>query len=80
MLYMIYISEGEFKTSHFAICTGFMALSMMLPGMFAGIIQEFVGYPNFFIWILLTMIPGFFITRMVKIDPSFGKKTEENKR
>lgn len=74
MLYMIYISEGEFKTSHYALCTGFMALSMMIPGMFAGWIQEMLGYPHFFIWILLTMIPGFIITKMIPLDPAFGKK------
>ena len=79
MLYMIYVSEGEFKTSHFAICTGFMALSMMIPGIFAGMIQEALGYPKFFIWILLTMIPGFFVTRMLTIDPTFGKKTVKEK-
>ena len=79
MLYMIYVSEGEFKTSHYAICTGFMALSMMIPGIFAGMIQEALGYPNFFLWILLTMIPGFFITKMLKINPEFGKKKVEAK-
>jgi PAT family beta-lactamase induction signal transducer AmpG len=78
MLYMIYVSEGEFKTSHYAICTGFMALSMMIPGIFSGMIQEALGYPNFFIWILLTMIPGFFITKMLKIDPEFGRKKNYN--
>lgn len=77
MLYMIYISEGEFKTSHYAIATGFMALSMMIPGMFAGKIQEWLGYQHFFLWILLTMIPGFFITKFIPVDPEFGKKTEE---
>lgn len=79
MLYMIYVSAGEFKTSHFAICTGFMALSMMIPGIFAGMLQEALGYPNFFVWILFTMIPGFFITRMLTIDPEFGKKKKEGK-
>jgi len=79
MLYMIYISEGEFKTSHFAICTGFMALSMMIPGIFAGMIQEALGYPNFFVWILFTMIPGFFVTKMLSIKPEFGKKKIEEK-
>lgn len=79
MLYMIYVSAGEFKTSHYAICTGFMALSMMIPGIFAGMIQEVLGYPNFFVWILFTMIPGFFVTRMLTIDPTFGKKTAKEK-
>jgi MFS transporter, PAT family, beta-lactamase induction signal transducer AmpG len=79
MLYMIFVSEGEYKTSHYAIATGFMALSMMIPGLFAGAIQEFLGYKLFFVWILLTMIPGFIITRMIPLDPLFGKKTKEVK-
>jgi PAT family beta-lactamase induction signal transducer AmpG len=79
MLYMIYISDGEFKTSHFALCTGIMALSMMIPGAFSGMIQEFLGYKFFFIWIFLTMIPGYFIIRALPFDPEFGKKTEEQK-
>ena len=52
MLYMMYFSEGEFKTSHYAICTAFMALSMMIPGMFAGYIQEAIGYTDFF-WLVM---------------------------
>ena len=75
MLYMIFISEGEFKTSHFALCTGFMALSMMIPGAFSGAIQEYLGYKLFFVWILITMIPGYFIIRALPIEPEFGKKT-----
>jgi PAT family beta-lactamase induction signal transducer AmpG len=74
MLYMIYISEGEFKTSHFALCTGFMALSMMVPGAFSGMIEEFLGYKLFFVWILITMIPGYFIIKALPFDPEFGKK------
>ncbi len=77
MLYMIYISEGEYKTSHYAIATGFMALSMMIPGLFAGLIQEAIGYKLFFVWILITMIPGFFVTKMIPLDALFGKKTKE---
>ena len=76
MLYMIYASKGNFKTVHYAICTGFMALGMMIPGMFSGWIQEALGYQRFFIWIFLTMIPGYFIIKVIKIDPEFGKKTE----
>ena len=49
MLYLIYIAEGEHKTAHYAIGTGFMALGMMIPGMPAGWIQEHLGYTNFFI-------------------------------
>jgi len=74
MLYMIYVSEGEHKTAHFAICTGFMALGMMLPGMFCGWLQEIIGYQHFFVWVMIATIPGFIVTALVKIDPEFGRK------
>ncbi len=74
MLYMIMISEGEHKTAHYAICTGFMALGMMIPGMFSGAIQESLGYANFFLWVIISTIPGFIVPLFVKIDPEFGKK------
>lgn len=74
MLYMIYIAEGEHKTAHFAICTGFMALGMMLPGMFSGWLQDIIGYQNFFIWIIIATIPGFIVTKFIPLDPAFGKK------
>lgn len=77
MLYLIYISQGEFKTAHYAICTGFMALGMMLPGLGAGIIQESIGYLNFFIWVCICTIPGFILTAFLKIDKQFGIKQKE---
>ncbi len=76
MMYMIMVAEGEHKTAHYAICTGFMALGMMIPGMFSGIIQEALGYSNFFIWIMISTIPGFVVTSLLKIDPEFGRKHE----
>ncbi len=72
MLYLIYFSEGEHKTAHYAICTGFMALGMMLPGMVSGYIQEWMGYSNFFVWVLLSTVPGFFIISRLKVDKGFG--------
>lgn len=76
MLYLIYIADGEHKTAHYAIGTGFMALGMMLPGMAAGWIQETIGYTSFFIWVCICTIPGIIAAIMVKnkIEPSFGKK------
>ena len=76
MLYMIYFSEGEFKTSHYAICTAFMAQSMMLPGMVAGYLQEATGYIGFF-WIVIACCGAtLLVTRLIYpgIDPDFGKK------
>ncbi len=77
MLYMIYISEGKNKTAHFAIATGFMALGMMLPGMFSGWLQEIIGYKNFFIWVMLCMIPGMIPVFFVRVNPEFGIKKKE---
>ena len=74
MLFMIYVSEGEHKTSHFAITTGFMALGMMIPGMFSGWIQEMVGYPNFFLWVMIATIPAFIAAWFIPLDKDFGKK------
>lgn len=76
MLYLIYVSEGEHKTAHFAFCTGFMALGMMIPGMVSGWIQETIGYQHFFIWVMLCTIPSFIMVKMIKIDPKFGIKTQ----
>ncbi len=77
MLYMIYISEGKNKTAHFAIATGFMALGMMLPGMFSGWLQEIIGYPNFFVWVMLCMLPGMIPVFFINVKPEFGIKKKD---
>ncbi len=74
MLYMIYMADGPNKTAHFAICTGFMALGMMIPGMFSGWLEEMLGYQQFFIWVLVATIPGFLVARMIPLDAGFGRK------
>jgi PAT family beta-lactamase induction signal transducer AmpG len=76
LVYMMMISEGEHKTSHYAICTGFMALGMMVPGMFSGWLQEQLGYKLFFWWVMISTIPSFVVAAIVKIDPAFGIKTK----
>lgn len=74
MLYLIYLSQGEFKTSHYAICTGFMALGMMIPGMWAGFVQERIGYDGFFIWVCLCTLPSFALLPFLKINDKFSQK------
>ena len=76
MLYMMYFSEGEFKTAHYAICTAFMALSMMIPCMFAGYIQESLGYVNFFWMVMVCCIATVAVTILArrKVDPEYGRK------
>lgn len=74
MLYLIYYSRGNYKTSHYALCTAFMALSMMIPGLFAGQLQEAVGYQSFFLIVMACCIVTFIMAALIKIDPEFGKK------
>jgi PAT family beta-lactamase induction signal transducer AmpG len=76
MLYMIYIARGEHQTAHYAICTGFMALGMMLPGMWSGWLQEHIGYPHFFVWVLLATIPSFIVALQIPLEAEFGRRRQ----
>ena len=78
MLYLIYYSQGEHKTAHYALCTAFMALSMMIPGLFAGALQEAVGYQVFFLIVVGCCAMTYIVSSLLKIDPEFGKKKAEN--
>ena len=73
-LYMIYFSRGEFRTSHYSLCTAFMALSMMLPGMVAGYLQEALGYEKFFWMVTACFVATFAAVLSVKVDSDYGKK------
>lgn len=84
MLFMMYFAEGPYKTSHYAICTAFMALGMMLPGMAAGWIKEVVmgnSYSNFFFWVLACNAATWIVTALVRphINPEYGAKTKKTK-
>jgi PAT family beta-lactamase induction signal transducer AmpG len=74
MLYMIYIARGPHATAHYAICTGFMAAGMMLPGLWSGALQQFLGYQNFFVWVVLATIPSFWVAAKIPLSPEFGKQ------
>ena len=74
LMYMILVAEGPHKTAHYAICTGFMALGMMLPGMWSGWLQDQIGYLWFFAWVLLCTLPSFAMTALIKVPEGFGKK------
>ena len=91
MLYLIYFSRGAYQTSHYAFCTAFMALGMMLPGMAAGWLHDIMaqynvfgaagpqGYVNFFWLVMLSCIATFAVCMTVRIDPAFGKKQSDIK-
>lgn len=74
LMFMIMVAEGPRRTAHYAICTGFMALGMMLPGMWSGWLQEQIGYARFFLWVCIATIPAFVVVALVKIPRGFGTK------
>jgi hypothetical protein len=78
MLYMIYFAIGEHKTAHYAICTAFMALGMMLPGMAAGWLEELLGYQHYFMSVMFAIVPCYLTVALLKIDPEYGVSKKEN--
>ena len=76
LMYMILVADGPHKTAHYAICTGFMALGMMLPGMWSGWLQAQLGYVGFFGWVLIATLPSLLMTALIKIPADFGKKLD----
>ena len=78
MVFMLMVAsqDSEHRSAHYAICTGFMALGMMLPGMAAGWLQSQLGYLNFFVWVCVATLPSFGAAALLKIDPAFGRRDE----
>jgi len=76
LMYMILVADGPHKTAHYAICTGFMALGMMLPGMWSGWLQDQLGYTRFFLWVLIATLPSLAMTALIRVPEDFGKKDE----
>jgi PAT family beta-lactamase induction signal transducer AmpG len=74
LLYMIHIARGEHQTAHYAICTGFMAMGMMFPGMWSGWLQDHIGYKHFFVWVILATVPSFLVTMRIPLEDDFGKQ------
>jgi PAT family beta-lactamase induction signal transducer AmpG len=59
------IAPGKYKMAHYAFATAIMYLGFMLPSMVSGYISDFLGYKNFFIWVLFATIPSFLVTWLV---------------
>jgi PAT family beta-lactamase induction signal transducer AmpG len=78
LLYLIRIARGPHATAHYALCTGFMALGMMLPGMWSGWLQEQLGYKLFFVWVILATIPSFLVAAKIPLEPEFGRKSSDD--
>jgi PAT family beta-lactamase induction signal transducer AmpG len=76
LMYMIRIARGPHQTAHYAICTGFMALGMMIPGMWSGWLEDHIGYRHFFTWVIVATLPSFLIALWLPLEPEFGRKAE----
>ena len=81
LVFMLMVAErgpgggpNPHQTAHYALCTGFMALGMMLPGMAAGWLQSQLGYPAFFTWVCIATLPSFVAAAFLRIDPAFGRR------
>ena len=71
MLYLMYFAKGEQQTSHYAIATGFMALSLMLPKMISGYVQTALGFQGFFAYVAVCTLPSFYVAWLVWKDDNF---------
>jgi PAT family beta-lactamase induction signal transducer AmpG len=65
-VFMLRVSKGEYSTSHYALCTAFMAAGMMLPGMASGWLQSQMGYTTFFVWVTICAIPSLILAVSAK--------------
>jgi PAT family beta-lactamase induction signal transducer AmpG len=76
MMYMIYIARGPHPTAHYALCTDFMALGMMVPGQWSGWLAQSLGYPHFFVWVILATLPSFLVAARLPLEPEFGRRRQ----
>lgn len=72
MVYLLQVAAGPdgrspHKTAHYAIGTGFMALGMMLPGMWSGWLQQWLGYRDFFVWCCVATLPSFAAAALIRV-------------
>ena len=78
LVYCMVIARGDHQTVHYALCTGFMAAGMMIPGMVSGWLQERLGYPGFFGWVMAATIPSLLATACIPLDPAEGRRQESD--
>jgi len=74
MLFLLYFAKGPHQTAHYAIATGFMALGMMVPGLWSGWLADIVGYRHFFVWVIISTLPGWVLAWQLRIDRQYGKR------
>jgi MFS transporter, PAT family, beta-lactamase induction signal transducer AmpG len=61
------MAPGKYKMAHYAFGSGLMNLGFMVPSMISGFVSDYLGYKDFFIWVLISTIPAFIITWLVPL-------------
>ncbi len=62
------IAPGKYKMAHYAFGSGLMNLGFMIPSMVSGFVSDYLGYKEFFIWVLIATIPAFIVTWLVPLQ------------
>ena len=62
------IAPGKYKMAHYAFGSGLMNLGFMIPSMVSGFVSDYLGYREFFIWVLIATIPAFLVTWLVPLE------------
>jgi PAT family beta-lactamase induction signal transducer AmpG len=66
ILYMMQqIAPGKYKMAHYAFATSLMQLGFLIPSMISGFVSDFLGYRDFFIWVMIATIPSFLVAWLV---------------
>lgn len=72
------VAVGKHQMSHYAFASAIMNLGVMLPGMLSGYLSDWLGYRNFFIWVLIATIPAFLVTIYVPFGNSEKNVNSQN--
>ncbi len=74
------IAPGKYKMAHYAFATGLMSLGMMIPSMLSGFVSDWLGYRNFFLWVMVATIPSFLVAWLVPFRETGSPVQTEGER
>ncbi|MFM7356960.1 MAG: MFS transporter [Sediminibacterium sp.] len=66
------IAPGRYQMAHYAFGSAITYFGYTLASMISGSISDYLGYANFFIWVLVSTLPAFIVSWLVplKQEPS----------
>lgn len=72
------IAPGKYKMAHYAFGSGLTSLGFIIPSMISGFVSDYLGYKEFFIWVLVSTIPAFLITWLVPLNSEAVSETQND--